>query len=121
MSAFWWLSSRGLGRSRTASAVNWVYRRMRVPLTRRITDVGRWKSRPMTRCAFPGWQPNGRIVRRQRPFVGTLTLELPTEADDEVASWIAAGTPPICFAFGSMSLNPRRDDRHDQRVVRAVG
>jgi UDP:flavonoid glycosyltransferase YjiC (YdhE family) len=36
-----------------------------------------------------------------RPFVGALTLELPTDADDEVMSWIAAGTPPIYFGFGS--------------------
>jgi len=36
-----------------------------------------------------------------RPFIGALTLELPTEADDEVLSWIAAGTPPIYFGFGS--------------------
>jgi vancomycin aglycone glucosyltransferase len=36
-----------------------------------------------------------------RPFVGTLTLELPTETDDEVLSWITAGTPPIYFGFGS--------------------
>jgi vancomycin aglycone glucosyltransferase len=36
-----------------------------------------------------------------RPFVGALTLELPTEADNEVLSWIAAGTPPIYFGFGS--------------------
>jgi UDP:flavonoid glycosyltransferase YjiC (YdhE family) len=36
-----------------------------------------------------------------RPFVGALTLELPTEADDEVLSWIAAGKPPIYFGFGS--------------------
>jgi vancomycin aglycone glucosyltransferase len=36
-----------------------------------------------------------------RPFVGALTLELPTDADDEVLSWIAAGTPPIYFGFGS--------------------
>jgi UDP:flavonoid glycosyltransferase YjiC (YdhE family) len=28
-------------------------------------------------------------------------MELPTDADDEVASWIAAGTPPIYFGFGS--------------------
>jgi UDP:flavonoid glycosyltransferase YjiC (YdhE family) len=41
-------------------------------------------------------RPDGR-----RPFVGSLTLELPTDADDEVASWIAAGTPPIYFGFGS--------------------
>jgi UDP:flavonoid glycosyltransferase YjiC (YdhE family) len=38
---------------------------------------------------------------RRRPFVGALTLELPTEADAEALSWIAAGTPPIYFGFGS--------------------
>jgi UDP:flavonoid glycosyltransferase YjiC (YdhE family) len=36
-----------------------------------------------------------------RPFIGALTLELPTEADDGVLSWIAEGTPPIYFGFGS--------------------
>ncbi|OMC52900.1 glycosyltransferase [Mycobacterium sp. IS-2888] len=36
-----------------------------------------------------------------RSFVGALTLELPTEADDDVLSWIAAGTPPIYFGFGN--------------------
>jgi UDP:flavonoid glycosyltransferase YjiC (YdhE family) len=35
------------------------------------------------------------------PFVGALTLELPTDADDEVSSWIAAGTSPIYFGFGN--------------------
>ncbi|MGO9510150.1 MAG: glycosyltransferase [Mycobacterium sp.] len=34
-------------------------------------------------------------------FVGALTLELPTDADGEVLSWIADGTPPIYFGFGS--------------------
>jgi vancomycin aglycone glucosyltransferase len=37
----------------------------------------------------------------RRPFVGALTLELPTDVDDDVLSWIAAGTPPIYFGFGS--------------------
>ncbi|BBZ74112.1 glycosyltransferase [Mycobacterium paraseoulense] len=50
---------------------------------------------------FPGlaaeWAEHG--VRR--PFVGGLTLELPTEDDDDVSSWLAAGTPPIYFGFGS--------------------
>lgn len=47
-----------------------------------------------------GWvEPNGR-----RPFVGVLTLELPTDADDEVSSWIAAGPPPIYFGFGSTPI-----------------
>jgi vancomycin aglycone glucosyltransferase len=38
----------------------------------------------------------------RRPFVGALTLELRTAADDEVLSWVADGTPPIYFGFGSM-------------------
>ncbi|OBK73778.1 glycosyltransferase [Mycobacterium sp. 1164985.4] len=37
----------------------------------------------------------------QRPFVGALTMDLPTESDEEVMSWIAEGTPPIFFGFGS--------------------
>jgi vancomycin aglycone glucosyltransferase len=40
----------------------------------------------------------------RRPFVGAITLELPTDADDEVLSWIAAGQPPVYFGFGSMPL-----------------
>jgi UDP:flavonoid glycosyltransferase YjiC (YdhE family) len=31
-------------------------------------------------------------------------MELPTDNDDDVLSWIAAGTPPIYFGFGSMPL-----------------
>ncbi|MGO9284205.1 MAG: glycosyltransferase [Mycobacterium sp.] len=40
----------------------------------------------------------------RRPFVGALTLELPTAADDEVLSWIAAGTPAIYFGLGSTPI-----------------
>jgi UDP:flavonoid glycosyltransferase YjiC (YdhE family) len=36
-------------------------------------------------------------------------MELPTDADEEVASWIAAGTPPIYFGFGSMSVESPAD------------
>jgi UDP:flavonoid glycosyltransferase YjiC (YdhE family) len=49
-------------------------------------------------------EPGGR-----RPFVGALTLELPTAADDEILSWIAAGTPPIYFGFGSMRVTSPAD------------
>jgi UDP:flavonoid glycosyltransferase YjiC (YdhE family) len=45
-------------------------------------------------------EPGGR-----RPFVGSLTLELPTDNDDEVLSWIADGTPPIYFGFGSTPVS----------------
>ncbi|OBB90396.1 glycosyltransferase [Mycobacterium sp. 852002-30065_SCH5024008] len=37
----------------------------------------------------------------RRPFVGPLTLETPTDIDNEVLSWIAEGPPPIYFGFGS--------------------
>jgi UDP:flavonoid glycosyltransferase YjiC (YdhE family) len=45
----------------------------------------------------------------RRPFVGALTMEWPTDADDEVVSWIAAGTPPIYFGFGSMPVGSLKD------------
>ncbi|GBE67254.1 putative glycosyltransferase [Mycobacterium sp. MFM001] len=50
---------------------------------------------------FPGLAAEWLKSGGRRPFVGALTLELPTDADDEVLSWIAAGTPPIYFGFGS--------------------
>jgi UDP:flavonoid glycosyltransferase YjiC (YdhE family) len=45
----------------------------------------------------------------RRPFVGALTLELPTDADDEIMSWIAAGPPPVYFGFGSTPLAASAD------------
>jgi UDP:flavonoid glycosyltransferase YjiC (YdhE family) len=49
---------------------------------------------------FPGLAAQWAQQGRRRPFVGALTLELPTYVDDEVLSWIDAGTPPIYFGFG---------------------
>jgi UDP:flavonoid glycosyltransferase YjiC (YdhE family) len=53
---------------------------------------------------FPGLADEWSEWRSQRPFVGALTIESTTDTDDEVASWIAAGTPPIFFGFGSMPV-----------------
>jgi UDP:flavonoid glycosyltransferase YjiC (YdhE family) len=36
-------------------------------------------------------------------------MELTTDADEEVASWIAAGTPPIFFGFGSVPVESAAD------------
>jgi vancomycin aglycone glucosyltransferase len=44
-----------------------------------------------------------------KPFVGALTLESPTDDDDEVLSWIAEGTPPIYFGLGSTPISPPAD------------
>ncbi len=40
----------------------------------------------------------------RRPFVGALTLQLPTDEDDDVLAWIGAGTSPVYFGFGSTPL-----------------
>ncbi|MBV8863436.1 MAG: glycosyltransferase [Mycobacterium sp.] len=45
----------------------------------------------------------------RRPFVGALTLELPTDHDDDVLAWIAAGTPPIYFGFGDITVESPSD------------
>ncbi|MCV7222892.1 glycosyltransferase [Mycolicibacterium elephantis] len=45
----------------------------------------------------------------RRPLIGSLTVELGADADDEVTSWIAAGTPPIYFGFGSMPVQSPDD------------
>ncbi|OMB94840.1 glycosyltransferase [Mycobacterium colombiense] len=50
---------------------------------------------------FPGLAAEWAKWGVRRPFVGGLTLELTTNVDDEVSLWIAAGTPPIYFGFGS--------------------
>lgn len=40
----------------------------------------------------------------RRPFVGALSMQLTSDSDDDVAAWIAAGTPPIYFTFGSTPM-----------------
>jgi len=60
-------------------------------------------------ACFPGLATEWAKWDGHRPFVGTLTMELTTEVDDEVVSWIAAGTPPICFGFGSMPVESPAD------------
>ena len=58
---------------------------------------------------YPGLATEWAKWNGQRPFVGALSLELPTDTDDEVASWIAAGKPPICFGFGSVGVECAAD------------
>jgi vancomycin aglycone glucosyltransferase len=53
--------------------------------------------------------------RGRRPFVGALTLGLPTDTDEEVLSWAAAGPPPVYFGFGSTPLAAPAD------TVAAIG
>ena len=74
------------------------------PSPRRITERGSLEIQAYEEVCFHGLAAEWVKWNGQRPFVGPLTMELATDADDEVASWIAAGTPPIFFGFGSMPV-----------------
>jgi UDP:flavonoid glycosyltransferase YjiC (YdhE family) len=75
-------------------------------LSRRLMERGALEIQAYDELCFPGlaaeW--HGRW-----PFVGALTLQLPTPADDEVESWISDGKPPIYFGFGSMPVRSPAD------------
>ncbi|MDV3129205.1 glycosyltransferase [Mycobacterium sp. 21AC1] len=70
----------------------------------RITDRGSLEIQAYDGVCFPGLAEEWAQWADQRPFVGALTLDLPADADDEVASWIDAGAPPIFFGFGSLPV-----------------
>jgi UDP:flavonoid glycosyltransferase YjiC (YdhE family) len=76
---------------------------------RRIAERGSLEVQAYDEVCFPGLAAEWAKFDGQRPFVGTLTLESPTDADEEVAAWIAAGAPPICFGFGSIPVESPAD------------
>ena len=77
--------------------------------SRRIAKRGSLEIQAYDEVCFPGLAAEWAKWDGQRPFVGALNMELPTDADEEVASWIAAGTPPIYFGFGSMPVESAAD------------
>jgi UDP:flavonoid glycosyltransferase YjiC (YdhE family) len=77
------------------------------PGPRRITERGSLEIQAYDEVCFPGLAAEWAKWNGQRPFVGALTMELPT--DVEVVSWIAGGTPPIYFGFGSMPVESPAD------------
>jgi UDP:flavonoid glycosyltransferase YjiC (YdhE family) len=106
IAVIWWLHWR-----MTKAAEDAQRRELRLPKAtcssaRRIAERGSLEIQAYDEIYFPrlAAEWNGR-----RPFVGALTMELPSDADGEVASWIAAGTPPIYFGFGSMQVESLAD------------
>ena len=104
--AAWWLYWRMTKDVDDAQRRELGLPRAAAPAAKRMTERGFLEIQAYDEVCFPAlaeeW--NGR-----RPFVGALTMELPTDADDEVASWIAAGTPPIYFGFGSTPVQSPAD------------
>jgi UDP:flavonoid glycosyltransferase YjiC (YdhE family) len=74
------------------------------PSPQRISERRSLEVQAYDEICFPGLAVEWAKWNGRRPFVGALTLELPTDSDAEVASWIAAGTPPIYFGFGSIPI-----------------
>ncbi len=102
----------------TMRTLDWLYWRMtrgveetqrrdlglppaRCPAPQRMLKRGSLEIQAYDVLCFPGLAAEW---GDRRPFVGALTLELAVDTDKEVASWIAAGTPPIYFGFGSMPV-----------------
>jgi UDP:flavonoid glycosyltransferase YjiC (YdhE family) len=96
-----WLHWRMMKNAEDAQRRELGLPRATVRCARRIVEGGALEIQAYDQLFFPGLAEEWGGTR---PFVGALTMELPTSTDDEVASWIAAGTPPIYFGFGSMPV-----------------
>ncbi|OMB97783.1 glycosyl transferase family 1 [Mycobacterium sp. NS-7484] len=79
--------------------------RATAPSPWRLTRRGSLEIQGYDGVCFAGLADEWARWSGQRPFVGALTMDLPADTDDEVASWIAAGTPPIFFGFGSLPVH----------------
>jgi UDP:flavonoid glycosyltransferase YjiC (YdhE family) len=79
------------------------------PIPRRITERGSLELQAYDEICFAGLAAEWAEWNCQRPFIGALTMELPTDADEEILSWVAAGSPPIYFGFGSMPVESPAD------------
>ena len=79
------------------------------PYSQRMAERGALEIQAYDEVCFPGLAAEWASWNGQRPFVGALTMELPTDTDQEVLSWTAAGTPPIFFGFGSMLVESPTD------------
>jgi len=109
MTTYWWLALGLLGSFEKAQRRELGLPKASGPASRRVTERGALEIQAYDEVCFPGLAAEWAKWGDQRPFVGTLTMELPTHADEEVASWIAAGKPPICFGFGSMEIESAAD------------
>jgi UDP:flavonoid glycosyltransferase YjiC (YdhE family) len=107
--AFWWVTWRGMKKAEDAQRRELGLPKATGSPPRRITEHGSLEIQAYDEACFPGLATEWSRWERQRPFVGTLTLGLATDADADVASWIASGTPPIYFGFGSIPVESPAD------------
>ncbi len=108
-SVFWWMHWRITRAAEDAQRRELGLPKTTAPSTRRIEERGSLEIQAYDELCFPGLAVEWAESNGRRPFVGALTMGLPTAADHEVDSWIAAGTSPIYFGFGSMPLQSPAD------------
>ncbi|MDI3314311.1 MAG: glycosyltransferase [Mycobacterium sp.] len=106
---FWWAHWRLTREAENAQRRDLGLPKTTAPSTQRIVRRGALEIQAYEEFFFPGLAAEWAHCDGRRPFVGALTMQLPTAADDEVLSWIAAGTPPIYFSFGSTPIRSPAD------------
>lgn len=108
-----WLVWRGTRKGEDAQRRELGLPNAKASAPRRVAERGSLEIQAYDELCFPGlaaeWAKQGRRRALNRPFVGALAMALPTDADAEVASWISAGTQPICFGFGSVPVESPAD------------
>lgn len=109
MSAFWWMYWRTTKAAEEAQRRELGLPKATESSTRRIVERGTLEIQAYDRLCFPGLAAEWAQWDDRRPFVGALTMELPTAADAEVLSWIADGVPPVYFGFGSLPIKSPAD------------
>lgn len=74
------------------------------PAPQRIAERGSLEIQAYDEVVFPRLAAEWSGWDGLRPFVGALAMASPTDIDEDVAAWAAAGTPPIFFGFGSVPI-----------------
>src|SRR5271156_128933 len=104
-----WLAWRGTKKGEDAQRRELGLPKAKAPAPRRIAERGSLEIQAYDEVYFAGLASEWAKWAGRRPFVGALAMALETDADAEVASWIAAGAPPICFGFGSVPVESPAD------------
>jgi UDP:flavonoid glycosyltransferase YjiC (YdhE family) len=109
ISALWWAHWRMTKRTEDDQRRRLGLPKAIGPSTQRIMARGSLEIQAYDELFFPGLAAEWTRWNGQRPFVGALTMTMPTNSDAEVSSWCAAGSPPIYFGFGSMPVESPAD------------
>ncbi|MGH3562173.1 MAG: glycosyltransferase, partial [Mycobacterium sp.] len=86
MTVYEWLVSRGVKKVEDAQRRELGLPKATGPAPRRIAERGSLEIQAYDQVCFPGLAAEWAKWNGRRPFVGTLTLELATDADQEVLS-----------------------------------